>query len=73
LLSTAAQHYDVPLQCYDANNNLAQLASFVPPPVDASPPIPAAVITVFPDGHEFFDQILLSALVVERKWTQVHG
>ena len=45
------------------------MASFVPPPLDASPPLPAATLTVFPDGHELFDHIMMSALVVERKIT----
>ncbi|KAH9939483.1 hypothetical protein B0H21DRAFT_780603 [Amylocystis lapponica] len=53
--------------CADASSH--QLASFVPPPLDASPPLPEATLTVFPDGHRFFDHILLSALVVERKMT----
>ncbi|RDB18832.1 hypothetical protein Hypma_014522 [Hypsizygus marmoreus] len=45
-----------------------QLASFVPPSPEASPPLPPAVLTVFPAGHEehVFDHIVLSALVVER-------
>ncbi|PCH35135.1 hypothetical protein WOLCODRAFT_145675 [Wolfiporia cocos MD-104 SS10] len=53
--------------CSDAASQ--QLASFVPPPLDASPPLPDATLTVFPDGHRYFDHILLSALVVERKMT----
>ncbi|OCH85482.1 hypothetical protein OBBRIDRAFT_798125 [Obba rivulosa] len=53
--------------CSDASSS--QLASFVPPPLDASPPLPAATLTVFPDGHPNFDHILLSALIVERKLT----
>jgi len=53
--------------CYDASRS--QLASFVPPPVDAAPPLPAAVLTVFPDGHELLDHIVLSALIVQRKLT----
>ncbi|KAH9917137.1 uncharacterized protein BXZ73DRAFT_80894 [Epithele typhae] len=53
--------------CSDARSN--QLASFVPPPLDASPPLPPATLTVFPDGHELLDHILISALVVERKIT----
>ncbi|KAH9933020.1 uncharacterized protein B0H18DRAFT_985167 [Fomitopsis serialis] len=55
--------------CSDAASH--QLASFVPPPLDASPPLPNATLTVFPDGHrhQLFDHIVLSALVVERKMT----
>jgi len=53
--------------CSDAASH--QLALFVPPPLDASPPPPDATLTVFPDGHRLFDHILLSALVVERKMT----
>jgi len=53
--------------CSDAASH--QLASFVPPPIEASPPLPEATLTVFPDGHRLFDHILLSALVVERKMT----
>ncbi|KAI0641397.1 hypothetical protein C8Q79DRAFT_1014341 [Trametes meyenii] len=53
--------------CLDLRSN--QVASFVPPPLDASPPLPSATLTVFPDGHELFDHILLSALAVERKIT----
>ncbi|CDO71062.1 hypothetical protein BN946_scf184844.g66 [Trametes cinnabarina] len=52
-----------------SDNRSHQIASFVPPPLDASPPLPAATLTIFPDGHELFDHILLSALVVERKIT----
>ncbi|KAI8974837.1 hypothetical protein BD414DRAFT_423851 [Trametes punicea] len=55
--------------CICSDNRSHQIASFVPPPLDASPPLPAATLTVFPDGHELFDHILLSALVVERKIT----
>ncbi|KZT01038.1 uncharacterized protein LAESUDRAFT_664723 [Laetiporus sulphureus 93-53] len=53
--------------CVCSDRSSSQLASFVPPPLDASPPLPNATLTVFPDGHRLFDQILLSALVVERK------
>lgn len=54
-------------QCSDYEGS--QLASFVPPPIDASPPLPEATLTVFPSGHEYFDHILISALIVERKMT----
>lgn len=54
-------------QCSNAQK--IQLASFVPPPLDASPPLPDATLTVFPDGHALFDDILLSALVIDRKMT----
>ncbi|KAJ7034675.1 hypothetical protein C8F04DRAFT_558867 [Mycena alexandri] len=53
-------------QCYTIASPV-QLASFVPPPLDAPPPLPEAVLTVFPDGHECFDHILLSALILQRK------
>ncbi|KAF5378825.1 hypothetical protein D9615_006841 [Tricholomella constricta] len=48
-----------------------QLASFVPPSPEASPPLPPAVLTVFPRGHadDLFDHIVASALIVERKMT----
>ncbi|KAJ6617969.1 hypothetical protein B0H10DRAFT_1796288 [Mycena sp. CBHHK59/15] len=52
--------------CYTIASTV-QLATFVPPPLDAPPPLPEAVLTVFPDGHECFDHILLSALILERK------
>ncbi|KAF7978246.1 hypothetical protein HWV62_1266 [Athelia sp. TMB] len=52
--------------CYDAPSS-HQVAIFVPPPLDASPPVPAAALTVFPNGWESFDEILLSALILERK------
>ncbi|CCM00633.1 uncharacterized protein FIBRA_02670 [Fibroporia radiculosa] len=55
--------------CICSDSASHQLASFVPPPLDASPPLPEATLTVFPDGHRLFDHILLSALVVERKMT----
>ncbi|KAH7908893.1 hypothetical protein BJ138DRAFT_303742 [Hygrophoropsis aurantiaca] len=56
--------------CYDGElSSDIQLASFVPPPIDASPPLPAATLTVFPDGHQRFDHILMSALILERKRT----
>ncbi|KAJ7475156.1 hypothetical protein B0H11DRAFT_1727980 [Mycena galericulata] len=53
-------------QCYTISSTV-QLASFVPPPLDAPPPLPEAVLTIFPDGHDCFDHILLSALIVQRK------
>ncbi|KAL4243344.1 hypothetical protein ABKN59_011532 [Abortiporus biennis] len=53
--------------CYDSRKH--QVASFVPPPPNASPPLPEATLTVFPDGHDMFDDILISALVIERKLT----
>ncbi|KAF8069330.1 hypothetical protein FPV67DRAFT_1625514 [Lyophyllum atratum] len=48
-----------------------QLASFVPPSPEASPPLPLATLTVFPRGHadDLLDHIVVSALVVERKMT----
>ncbi|KAJ7485228.1 hypothetical protein B0H11DRAFT_1154475 [Mycena galericulata] len=52
--------------CYTISSTV-QLASFVPPPLDAPPPLPEAVLTIFPDGHDCFDHILLSALIVQRK------
>ncbi|KAF7290666.1 hypothetical protein MIND_01306900 [Mycena indigotica] len=52
--------------CYTLAST-TQLATFVPPPLDAPHPLPEAVLTIFPDGHEFFDHILLSALIVQRK------
>ncbi|KAF7305498.1 hypothetical protein HMN09_00802600 [Mycena chlorophos] len=52
--------------CYTLAST-TQLATFVPPPFDAPPPLPEAVLTIFPDGHDFFDHILLSALIVQRK------
>ncbi|TBU39498.1 hypothetical protein BD309DRAFT_428051 [Dichomitus squalens] len=55
--------------CICTDRGSHQVASFVPPPLEASPPPPAATLTVFPDGHELFDHILISALVVERKMT----
>ena len=55
------------LQCFASDTSGTQLASFVPPPVLASPPLPDPVLTVFPDGTECFDHILVSALIIERK------
>ncbi|KAM5543554.1 hypothetical protein V8D89_002805 [Ganoderma adspersum] len=55
--------------CICTDRGSHQVASFVPPPLESSPPLPAATLTVFPDGHELFDHILMSALVVERKIT----
>ncbi|KAJ7262756.1 hypothetical protein B0H12DRAFT_1012565, partial [Mycena haematopus] len=52
--------------CYTLQSPI-QLATFVPPPLDAPPPLPEAVLTIFPDGHECFDHILLSALIMQRK------
>ncbi|KAJ7764742.1 hypothetical protein B0H16DRAFT_1525599 [Mycena metata] len=52
--------------CYTSASPV-QLASFVPPPLDAPPPLPEAVLTVFPEGHDVFDHIMLSALVLTRK------
>ncbi|KAL1718230.1 hypothetical protein EV715DRAFT_252960 [Schizophyllum commune] len=50
-------------------NHDVQLASFVPPPSLESPPLPLATLTVFPDGHQYLDHIVLSALVVVRQMT----
>ncbi|KAJ8462055.1 hypothetical protein ONZ45_g5210 [Pleurotus djamor] len=55
--------------CYARDDVSTQLASFVPPPLNASPPLPAATLTVFPEGHDCFDHILISALIVDRKRT----
>ncbi|TCD69545.1 hypothetical protein EIP91_007169 [Steccherinum ochraceum] len=55
--------------CICLDSNKLQLASFVPPPLDAPPPAPDATLTVFPDGHQYFDDILLSSLVIARKIT----
>lgn len=55
--------------CICLDSRKSQLASFVPPPIDASPPLPDATLTVFPDGHEAFDHILVSALIIDRKLT----
>ncbi|KAJ7280318.1 hypothetical protein C8J57DRAFT_1302262 [Mycena rebaudengoi] len=52
--------------CYTISTT-TQLATFVPPPLDVPPPLPEPVLTVFPDGHECFDHILFSALIIERK------
>ncbi|KAF8166824.1 hypothetical protein BJ912DRAFT_1002044 [Pholiota molesta] len=47
-----------------------QIASFVPPPIDASPPLPEATLTIFPHAQKFMDEIVVSALVVERMLTR---
>ncbi|KIM42564.1 hypothetical protein M413DRAFT_444279 [Hebeloma cylindrosporum] len=47
-----------------------KIASFIPPPPDASPPLPDATITIFPQGHQLMDHIIVSALVVERMLTR---
>ncbi|TRM57439.1 hypothetical protein BD626DRAFT_514764 [Schizophyllum amplum] len=51
------------------SNHDVQLASFVPPPSLESPPLPLATLTVFPDGHQYMDHIIVSALVVVRQMT----
>lgn len=56
-------------QCYAADESRSQLATFIPPPISSSPPLPDPVLTVFPDGHQCFDHILISALIIERKMT----
>ncbi|KAK0506246.1 hypothetical protein EDD18DRAFT_24077 [Armillaria luteobubalina] len=55
--------------CYAADDSRTQLATFIPPPISSSPPLPDPVLTVFPDGHQCFDHILISALIIERKMT----
>jgi len=55
--------------CYGLDQLSIQLATFVPPAMLAPPPLPSAILTVFPDGHEFFEHILISILVVQRKTT----
>ncbi|TFK37513.1 hypothetical protein BDQ12DRAFT_607655 [Crucibulum laeve] len=54
--------------CYSPSSD-NQVASFVPPPPDACPPLPSAVLTVFPQGHQYLDDIVISALIIERKLT----
>ncbi|KAF8148847.1 hypothetical protein B0H34DRAFT_668086, partial [Crassisporium funariophilum] len=53
-----------------ASSDDIQIASFVPPPPEASPPLPEATLTVFPSGHSLFDEIMISGLVVERMLTR---
>ncbi|KAF5388486.1 hypothetical protein D9757_004580 [Collybiopsis confluens] len=55
--------------CYDSLDR--QLATFVPPPLLVPPPLPPAVFTVFPDGHQHFEHILMSMLVVQRKMSML--
>ncbi|KAF9020325.1 hypothetical protein BDZ89DRAFT_1116410 [Hymenopellis radicata] len=55
--------------CYSTDASKSQLATFIPPPIQASPPLPDPVLTVFPDGHEFFDHLLISCLIIERMLT----
>ncbi|KIY64629.1 hypothetical protein CYLTODRAFT_380599 [Cylindrobasidium torrendii FP15055 ss-10] len=55
--------------CFRLDRQETQLATFVPPPMTASPPLPDPALTVFPDGHEVFDHILMSSLVVSRYLT----
>ena len=65
------------LQCYaylpspsSSTNRIlpepVQVATFVPPPPDALPPLPEATLTVFPLGHRLMDEILISLLIVMR-------
>ncbi|PPQ76664.1 hypothetical protein CVT26_013957 [Gymnopilus dilepis] len=42
------------------------LATFIPPPPDRSPPVPDATLLVSPYGVRWLDEIVVSALVVER-------
>lgn len=58
--------------CYGLDGLSIQLATFVPPgPILAPPPLPAALFTVFPDGYEFFEHVLISMLVMQRKTTML--
>ncbi|KAF9523214.1 hypothetical protein CPB83DRAFT_863200 [Crepidotus variabilis] len=49
-----------------------QVAVFVPPPPEASPPLPDATLTIYPsnlgekDRQKLMDEIVVSALVIER-------
>ncbi|PPQ78495.1 hypothetical protein CVT25_011836 [Psilocybe cyanescens] len=47
-----------------------KIAVLIPPPPDRSPPHPDATLTVYPLGHQIMDEILVSALVVERMLTR---
>jgi len=47
-----------------------QVATFIPPTPDRSPPSPDATLTIFPYGHRLMDEIIVSALVVERMLTR---
>ncbi|KAE9408279.1 hypothetical protein BT96DRAFT_29565 [Gymnopus androsaceus JB14] len=59
--------------CYGLDGLSVQLATFIPPPVLAPPPLPDAILTIFPDGFrdEFFEHILISILVIQRKTTML--
>ncbi|KAF9560032.1 hypothetical protein CPC08DRAFT_806363 [Agrocybe pediades] len=46
------------------------IAIFTPPPPDRSPPLPDATLLVYPYGHQLLDEIIVSALVVERMLTR---
>ncbi|TFK18844.1 hypothetical protein FA15DRAFT_675000 [Coprinopsis marcescibilis] len=42
------------------------IATFITPPLDASPPLPPATLTVYPAGNGLLDHILVSGLVMLR-------
>ncbi|KAI0078592.1 hypothetical protein K474DRAFT_884762 [Panus rudis PR-1116 ss-1] len=52
--------------CICTSSSQLQIANFVPPPIDGSPPLPDATLTVFPDGHDIMDEIILSSLIIAR-------
>ncbi|KAH6908489.1 hypothetical protein BKA70DRAFT_1103756 [Coprinopsis sp. MPI-PUGE-AT-0042] len=58
------------IETLNSRNGDVQVATFVSPPFDASPPLPDASLTVFPQGHAVMDHLVLSALVVIRILTR---
>jgi len=60
----------LPSSSFSASPEPIQVATFVPPPQDALPPLPEATLTVFPIGHKLMDEILISSLIVVRMLNQ---
>lgn len=64
--------------CYSVEGDYPnQLASFVPQPLQLdmeieSDTLPPAILTIWPDGHQYLDDILFSILIIERKRTIVY-
>ncbi|KAH9483328.1 hypothetical protein JR316_0005434 [Psilocybe cubensis] len=61
---------DPSLPADSSSNQSIKIAQFIPPPPDRSPPHPDATLTVYPTGHQIMDEIIVSALVVERMLTR---
>ncbi|TFK39475.1 hypothetical protein BDQ12DRAFT_734835 [Crucibulum laeve] len=68
-MTPALYYHKNPTQCRLANGSRVLLGQFHPIPVPRKRDYPPAVpvLEVTPEGHEYFDELLMSLLIIERK------